>query len=76
MSDHPDLELARQTLRDYHQFLQQQLQHEQAREDADEETLDELEEHLQEIESEQQTLTPAVIHKALTVYAPFLQAMQ
>ncbi len=68
-------EQARQTLADYHQLLLTQLQHERARANPDPETLAELEEHQLEVLREQQSLTPAVIKKALTVYAPFLQAM-
>ncbi len=69
-------EQARQTLTQYHQLLLLQLQHERERASPDKETLAELEEHQQEVLREQQSLTPAVIKKALTVYAPFLQAMQ
>ncbi|MFZ6645688.1 hypothetical protein ACO0LO_08235 [Undibacterium sp. TJN25] len=69
-------EQARQTLIEYHQLLLAQLQHERARTSPDDETLAELEEHQQEVLREQESLTPAVIKKALTVYAPFLQAMQ
>lgn len=69
------LEQARQTLADYRQFLLAQLAHERTRAHPDPETLAELEQHQLEVQSEQQALTPAVIKKALTVYAPFLQAM-
>ena len=60
---------------EYHQFLLAQLQHEKARANPDPETLAELEEHQLEVQREQQSLTPAIIHKALTVYAPFLKTM-
>jgi hypothetical protein len=75
MPDHPQAELARQTLADYAAFLKTQLDHESQREDADEDSLEELEEHYQEVLQEQKTLSPAVIEKALSVYAPFLQGM-
>jgi hypothetical protein len=75
MSNNDSIELARKTLADYAAFLQAQLEHESQREDGDPESLEELEEHLQEVQEEQQDITPAVVKKALTVYAPFLQGM-
>jgi len=69
------LEQARQTLTEYRQFLLAQLQHERARAQPDGETLAELEEHQLEVQRELQSLTPAIINKALTVYAPFLKTM-